>query len=296
MRVTPWLSRLLALNLTLQIAIVVTGGLVRLTGSGLGCPTWPQCEPGSYTPSFHPADGIHPYIEFGNRMIGIIVGIVALTLVILVWRSSIGRPFTYLSGLILAGTIGQGVLGGITVRTGLNPGTVMAHFLISMALISLSTMLVWNTRHRACPPTSRVPKKVQLMIRRLGWAAMATLVIVLVLGTITTGSGPHSGDAVEPARFGFDPQTMSWLHADSVLVFFGLLVALLVSVNLVDGLSPAIKPWVLVLAVALSQGVIGYVQYALDLPILLVSLHMLGAALLTMTTTYAQASLLRILR
>lgn len=275
--------------------IVVTGGLVRLTGSGLGCPTWPQCEPGSYTPSFEAADGIHPYIEFGNRMVGIIVGFVALVMVIAVLRKARKSPFVSLSGLVLAGTIFQGVLGGITVRTGLNPGTVMAHFLISMSLIALSTLLVWNARSGPAP-SPQVPQRARKLIRGFSWGTVCAVALILVLGTITTGSGPHSGDADEPARFGLDPATMSQLHADSVFLFFGLLAGILLSVRLVGGLQGATRPWLVVLAIALSQGLVGYVQYFLDLPIALVSLHMLGAALLTLTVTWAQASLLRALR
>lgn len=280
---------LLVLNLVMQVLIVVTGGLVRLTGSGLGCPTWPRCDPGSYTPVLEAADGIHPYIEFGNRLLSIVVGAVALLTFLAVLRWARRRPLPLLAGLVLLGTLAQAVLGGITVLTGLDPFTVMAHFLISMVLISLSTLLVWHLRS----PGRRVADEpVPTLLPRLGWLIVAVGVLVLVLGTVVTGSGPHSGDATEPARFALDPRTMSWLHADAVVVFVGLLVAMLVATRLVPALAPVRRVWEVLMAVTLAQGLVGYVQYALDLPVLLVALHMLGAGLLVVALTWAQRSLL----
>lgn len=269
----------------MQILIVVTGGLVRLTGSGLGCSTWPQCEPGSYTPTFRPEDGIHPYIEFGNRMIGIVVGIVAVAVVFAVWRwarASGRRLMLVLAGVVLLGTLAQGVLGGITVNMELNPATVMAHFLISTVLIVVSTLLLLTHRRSAAAAGEPVPP----VVRWLGVATGAVGALVVVLGTIVTGSGPHSGDADQPARFGFDPRTVAWLHADSVMLFVGLVVAMVVSTSLVTQTIHARRPWRLVLAVSLAQGVLGYVQYATGVPVPLVSLHMLGACLLTATLTW----------
>lgn len=283
----PWLGRILLTNLAMQVLIVVTGGLVRLTGSGLGCPTWPQCEPGSYTPSFEPADGIHPYIEFGNRMLGILVGAVALLTVLAVWRWARRRPMTLLAGLVLGGTLTQGVLGGITVRTGLHPLTVMAHFLISMLLVVASTLLVWHLRSRPSGPGA--PPR----LRGLSWALVGVGALVLVLGTVVTGAGPHSGDADEPARLGLDPELMSRVHAGSVWVFLGLLVAVFLVLRRMPLDARALtRPWTVVLAVTLLQGVIGYVQYFTGLPVALVSLHMLGAALLTVALTWAHRCVL----
>lgn len=285
------LSRLLLLNLVMQVLIVVTGGLVRLTGSGLGCPTWPRCDPGSYTPVLEAADGIHPYVEFGNRLLGVAVGLVALATFLAVLRWARRRPYPLLAGLVLLGTVLQAVLGGITVLTGLNPFTVMAHFLISMVLIALSTLLVWHSRSgRRLPRLDRAP--VPVLVRRLGWGIVAVGVLVLVLGTIVTGSGPHSGDAAELARFDLDPRTMSWLHADSVVLFLGLLAAMLVATRLLPGLAAVRRPYDVLLVVTLGQGLIGYVQYALDLPAPLVAAHMLGAGLLVVALTWAQRSLL----
>lgn len=279
---TPWLRRILLANLTLQVLIVATGGLVRLTGSGLGCPTWPECHPGSYTPVLEDSASYHPYIEFGNRMLSIVVGFAALAAVVGVWRWARHRSgMPLLAGLVIGLTVLQGVLGGITVRTGLHPTTVMGHFLISMGLVAISTALVWRERQPDGPPRSVVP----VIVQRLAWLTALVLVAVLVLGTIVTGSGPHSGDADDPARFGFDPRTISWLHADSVMLFVGLVLAMLVATSLVPGAKRSRELWGYVMLISLAQGLIGYTQYLAGLPEFLVLVHMLGAALLTLTVT-----------
>lgn len=282
---------MLPVNLGVQILIVVTGGLVRLTGSGLGCPTWPQCDPGSFTPAFRPEDGIHPYIEFGNRLIGIVVGIIALAVVFSVWRWAGGsrrRKMVLLAGLVLFGTLAQGGLGGVTVILGLNPAIVMAHFLISMVLILISTVLLVTHRSQATASAGSIPT----IVRGVALATATVGAVVITLGTVVTGSGPHSGDADEPARFGFDPQTVSWLHADSVMLFIGLVVAMVVSTSLVPEAAGARRPWRLVLLISLAQGLVGYVQYATGVPVPLVSLHMLGACLLVATLTWGVSAVL----
>lgn len=284
---SPWLRRILAANLVLQVLIVITGGLVRLTGSGLGCPTWPQCETGSFTPVIHEAITFHPFIEFGNRLLSMVVGAVALLTLWAVWAwARDRRPMMGLALGILGITIGQGVLGGITVLTGLHPTTVMAHFLVSMALIALSTLLVLRERQSDGPARLLVPR----LVRQLSWGTGAALVAVLVLGTVVTGSGPHSGDAEEPARFGFDPRTISWLHADAVMLFVGLVVAMVVATSLVSA-GRARGWWSAVLLISLAQGLVGYTQYLTGLPELLVLVHMLGAAALTVAVTGGIATL-----
>lgn len=279
---SPWLRRILLTNLVLQVLIVVTGGLVRLTGSGLGCPTWPQCETGSFTPVLHEAITFHPFIEFGNRLLSMVVGVVALLTAWAVWRWARNRrPMMALALGILGITVGQGVLGGITVLAGLHPGTVMAHFLVSMTLIVLSTALVLRERQPDVPARPAAP----LIVRQLGLATGAVLVVVLALGTVVTGSGPHSGDAEEPARFGFDPRTISWLHADAVMLFVGLVVAMVVATRLISGSTRARDWWGWVLLISLAQGLVGYTQYLTGLPEVLVLVHMLGAAALTVAVT-----------
>ena len=283
-----WLARLLMLNLAVEVLIVVTGGLVRLTGSGLGCPTWPQCVPGSYTPVPHQAEGWHRYIEFGNRTLTGVVGMAALVTVYAVWRWAARRRDLLVPALaVLGGVVVQAVLGGITVRTGLNPVTVAAHFLVSMGLVTASAFLVF----RAPQPAGPRPLVVHSLVERLGWFTCAVAVVVLTLGTVVTGSGPHSGDADEPARFGFDPRSVSWLHADAVMLFVGLVVAVWVASRLTDRSGAAGRAWAAVLAVTAAQGVVGYGQYFTGLPWLVVLLHMFLATLLVVVLTRAMLAL-----
>ncbi len=285
---SSWLRRVLVLNLVAQVGIVVTGGLVRLTGSGLGCPTWPECTPGSYTPVVESSAGIHPYIEFGNRLLTFVVGaaIIATILALRAWAPH-RRHLQRYAWVILAGVAVQAVVGGITVLTGLHPATVAFHFLNSMVLIALSAALVWREREGDGPPRPLVPGPV----RWVGWSTAGVLGVVLLLGTVVTGSGPHSGDADEPARFGFDPRTISWLHADAVMLFTGLVIAVLLAVHLTSGTGVPRQAWRAVLVVTVLQGAIGYTQYATDLPEALVLLHMLGASLLTVAVTFGVLSL-----
>ena len=286
---SKWLGGIVVANLVVQILIVVTGGLVRLTGSGLGCSTWPQCEPGSYTPTLRPEDGIHPYVEFGNRLLGILVGLVALALVYALWRWARGpsrRRLLWLACGVVVGTLAQGVLGGITVRMELHPGTVMAHFLISVALIVLSTLVVYLWRG-ADPPGSAERIPAPPVMRAVGAVTALVGTGVIVLGTVVTGSGPHSGDAEQPARLGFDPRTVSWLHADAVMLFVGLVVAMVLATSVLADARSLRRPWRLVLTISLLQGLLGYVQYFAGVPVPLVSLHMLGACLLASSLTWA---------
>ncbi len=270
----------LVANLVVEVGIVVTGGLVRLTGSGLGCPTWPQCVPGSYTPVVQQPQGIHKYIEFGNRTLTGVVGVAALValavVALLVWRHRRPRRLVAVAALPLVGVVVQAVLGGITVLTHLHPATVAAHFLVSMGLVAASTYLLWRFFEPDGAPHPVVRSEITLLARVL----VALTAVVLLLGTVVTGSGPHSGDADAPARFGLDPRAMSWLHSDSVLLWFGVLLAILVALRLTSAgaLPHRAARWVL--GVGLLQGVIGYVQYFTGLPVVAVALHMLGACLL----------------
>ena len=287
-----WLPRILLVNLVVEVLIVVTGGLVRLTGSGLGCPSWPECVPGSYTPVPHQAEGWHRYIEFGNRTLTSVVSVAAVATVYAVWRWTGRRRDLRVAALaVLVGVGVQAVLGGITVRTGLNPFTVSAHFLVSMGLVAASSYLVF----RAPAPAGPRPLVVHPLVERLGWATCAVAAVVLLLGTVVTGSGPHSGDADEPARFGLDPRTISWLHADAVMLFVGLVVAVWVASRLTGtgtgAGSAAGRAWAGVLGVTLAQGVVGYTQYLTGLPWVVVLVHMLLATLLVVALTRAMVRL-----
>jgi len=269
-------------NLVVEVLIVVTGGLVRLTGSGLGCPTWPQCVPGSYIPVAHQAQGWHRFVEFGNRTLTSVVSIAAIATVYAVWRwAARRRDLMVPAWVVLGGVVTQAILGGITVRTGLSPVTVAAHFLVSMCLVAASAYLVFRSPEPPGPRALVVP----VLVERLGWAACAVAAVVLALGTVVTGSGPHSGDANAPARFGFDPRSVSWLHADTVMLFLGLTLAVWLAARLTATTTAPARAWVGVLAVTLLQGVVGYTQYFTGLPWGVVLAHMLLACLLVVALT-----------
>jgi cytochrome c oxidase assembly protein subunit 15 len=279
-----WRDRLtrpvLVANLVGQIGIVVTGGAVRLTGSGLGCSTWPQCEPGQFTPEFHEAASYHPFVEFGNRTLTGVLGVLALaTLLVVLTDTRRSRGYRWLGAAPLVGVAAQAVIGGVIVLLHLHPAWVSLHFLVSMLLVVASTLLVHRAQEGDGPPVPVVGP----LARRLAPVLGALLTVVLVLGVVTTGSGPHSGDAEVGYRFAVDPYLMARVHAVAVWLFVAVLVALL----RLNRHGPDVlrrRGWVLAGLVAL-QGVIGYVQVATDLPILLVLLHMLGAALLAAGAT-----------
>lgn len=269
--------RVLWAGLLAQCGIVVTGALVRLTGSGLGCPTWPECTSGSLVPVEHQAQGWHKYIEFGNRMLTFVVAVVCIASVVVALRTRPRRrPIVLLSALGLGGVFAQALLGGITVLAGLHPATVAAHFLLSIVLIYFA--------HAAYARSGQdSDEEAQPLVRREAYLLGKTLVflsaMILILGTIVTGSGPHSGDAKTTVRFQLDPRVISWLHADVVIFFVGLLVAMVLMLRMIDAPKLAQKRSIALLALSLAQGLIGYVQYFTGLPELLVALHIVGALL-----------------
>jgi cytochrome c oxidase assembly protein subunit 15 len=289
--VPRWALRVFQANLVGQIMIVVTGGVVRLTGSGLGCPTWPQCVPGSFVPVAHQAQAWHKYIEFGNRTMTFLVGalgIAALVAALAYVRAQrqagrpVRRPVVALACVPLLGTIPQAVIGGITVLTGLNPALVAGHFLLSLLIVAGCVVLVVRAGE---PGDLPVVLAVRRELRWASWAALAMAGVVLVLGTIVTGSGPHSGEVGTP-RFGLDPAMMSWLHADSVMLYLGILFSIVLALRLTDGPRRPRRAALLALVVALSQGLVGYVQYFTGLPWAVVAVHLLGAALVWSSAVY----------
>jgi cytochrome c oxidase assembly protein subunit 15 len=270
-RPRPDLVRRLALAAVLvNCGIVLTGGAVRLTGSGLGCPDWPSCNDDSLTPTA--ADGTHGAVEFTNRMLTFAVTLVVLALLVAVFRQRPRRR--HLVRLAVLGFLGipaQAVLGGITVLTGLNPWSVMAHFLLSMALIGNAVVLHRRAGEGDEPPVPLVPGA----LRAAAYVVVGLAVATLALGTVVTGSGPHSGDP-EAGRTGFDPETVSQLHSDAVFLLVGATLALLFAFRAV-GAADGYRWAGVLLGVELAQGAVGFVQYWTGLPEGLVALHMLGA-------------------
>lgn len=257
-----------------NVGIIVTGGAVRLTESGLGCPEWPQCTSDSLVAT--PEMGIYGLIEFGNRVLTGVLIAVAVGALLAAWLRVPRR--TSLVKLAAAGLLyvpAQAVIGGVTVWTNLNPWVVGLHFLASIPLVALSVALYVRSGEPDGEVVPLVPHPVRLLARGLVGVAFA----VIVLGVAVTGSGPHAGDADTP-RNGMDPALMSQLHADLVWLLLGLTVALIATLHAVKAPEPAKRTAYALLAVELLQGVIGYTQYYLDLPELLVGMHMLGAGVL----------------
>ena len=268
-------SRVALANAIANGVIVITGGAVRLTGSGLGCPTWPRCTGSSLVPTRELA--AHGVVEFTNRMLTFVLTVAAIAVVVVVFRS-VRRDLRKLAVLSFLGIPAQALLGGVTVLTGLNPWTVAAHFLLSMVLVAVATTL-WLR--------SREPGVGQPLLRRpfvlLVTGIAAVTAVVLALGTIVTGSGPHSGDP-KAGRTGFDPELVSQLHADVVFLLVGLTVALLVALYAIDSPGRVRRAARDLLIAQLAQGLVGYVQYFTNLPIVLVLVHMAGAVLITAFT------------
>ena len=279
-------------NLIAQSGIIVTGAIVRLTGSGLGCPTWPDCAPGSLIPVAGQVEGFHKYIEFGNRTLTFLVLAISIALFVFSLLNE-KRNIIVWSFLPLIGTLLQAVLGGITVLTGLHPATVMAHFLLSIVLVAISVKIYAYFNNQR---TSKVlPKIVDNYVKIVTLVGLA----VIILGTITTGSGPHSGDEIA-ARFNLDIRVIAWLHADSVLLFVGLVIGLLVITRINTESKQIYKINRTLFIICLVQGFIGYVQWFSGLPWILVSFHVIGAVItwiaITNLALYSSNTLLKRLK
>jgi cytochrome c oxidase assembly protein subunit 15 len=277
--------RLAVASLIGQTALVVTGGAVRLTASGLGCPTWPRCTDTSLVNT--PEMGIHGFIEFGNRLLTFALAAVAALMLVYLWNLRKERRDLFLLALgLLASIPAQAVIGGITVLTNLNPWVVGLHFLVSMALVVFATLLV----NRAFGRTGRfrTVSHVSLpgVMRPVTAAVALFSALAVMLGVVVTGAGPHAGDADAP-RNGLDWDLFSHIHAvPAYLVTAGTVVALaLVFLRRIKG--PFRTAILGLLGVTLLQAVIGFTQYYNGIPALLVAAHMLGAALLMVAATNA---------
>ena len=285
-----WQLRTLVANLVAQTGIVLTGAIVRLTSSGLGCPTWPECVAGSISPTSEQTESWHKYVEFGNRLLTFVLLIVALLAIVAIWqhnraRAAAGltkrRSLIFLAVGSLAGIFAQAILGGITVLTGLHPLTVAAHFMVSIGLITLAQILLTKSKEADdAPVVSLVPKAIAIGMRVHIWLALS----LIAVGTLVTGSGPHAGDTAEIVRLNFDERTISSIHADIVFLFVGLTIGLLIALAATNSSANIIRCAWIVLAICIVQGVIGYTQYFTGLPWALVTVHVLGACLLWIAT------------
>ncbi len=270
-----WLRGLGLASLVANVGIVVTGGAVRLTKSGLGCPTWPQCTDDSYTTT--PEMGVHGIIEFGNRLLTFVVIAIAIAaLAAAVRERPRRRPLVVLGLVTLIGLPMQGVIGGITVLTNLNPWVVGLHFLGSIFVIT--TAYLFYRRVVDSPVTTPPPA----LLRRLAWVITGVSLAVVVVGVIVTNAGPHSGDG-GVKRNHLDPELITQLHVDLVMLLIGLSIAYWFAARLTG--APT-RPALILIAVELSQSLIGFVQHFTHLPIVLVGLHMLGACLVWIATLH----------
>lgn len=276
----PLVRRLALASLLANIGIVLTGGAVRLTGSGLGCPTWPRCTDESWTAT--PEMGIHGVVEFGNRTLTFVLGAIAVAGLVAVWRLR-PRPggLVWPAAGVLVGIGAQGLIGGITVWTDLNPWIVAAHFLVSVGIITVAYVF-WQ-RAGAVEVADPVMAPTGAAghpgdgLRRLAWVVLAVILALLVAGTVVTGSGPHAGDPDVP-RNGFDPETVTRVHSFLSYLVLGLaavtwLVARRTGAPTVGRAAAGLT------AVVLGQAALGIAQYLTGLPESLVWLHLLGACL-----------------
>ena len=274
-------------SLASQILIVVTGGLVRLTGSGLGCPTWPKCTDESFVTV--PEMGIHGLIEFGNRLLTFVLVIIAGLTFIVIRRTAKALRFglTWPAVLLIIGIIAQALLGGVTVLTGLNSWVVGAHFLVSGVLISIASILVWRVYSPKHDPISYTAVLLAWPIFVVGW-------VTVIVGVVVTGAGPHAGDASTP-RNGFDLETWQHYHSWPAYIMTALVLVSLVlayrSVKSPRWSNPAVKSLGVLLIVSVLQGALGVVQANMGVPALLAGVHMLGASLIISLLTFQLLSL-----
>nr|WP_236667849.1 COX15/CtaA family protein [Nonomuraea sp. K271] len=275
-------------SVVVNAGITVTGAGVRVTGSGLGCPTWPRCTPDSFVPVAHPeVSPLNMAVEFGNRLLTFLVLAVGVACVLSALRMRPRRrSLVLLAWLQPVGIVAQALWGGLVVSTMLNPFTVGTHFLISSGLIAACWML-YARAGEGDGPARRVTHRD---IRRLGHALLAAVFVLLVAGVVVSGTGPHSGDAMA-SRFDLDIEVVARFHADIAYVVVGLTFALAFALHVNNAPRPARRAALALFAVELAQGVIGYVQYFLAVPAMLVLLHVLGSTLVWIAALRVATSL-----
>jgi cytochrome c oxidase assembly protein subunit 15 len=274
LRLSPQGYRRLTLVALLALAfIIVTGGAVRLTGSGLGCPDWPTCDDERLVAPLE----YHAMVEFVNRTV---TGLVSVAVILAVLGSLVRQPrrrdLTWLSVGLVGGVLGQIVLGGLTVLFDLKPPFVMGHFLLSMVLLANAVVLHWRAGYHGRPA---VPGALDPTHRRLGRLIVATTAVVVALGTVVTAAGPHGGDE-NVERLDVSVHRAAQLHGAGAMLLMAMTITMLVWLRRAD--APwDVRRWALIaLAVMAGQAVVGYVQYFNGVPVLLVGIHIAGATAL----------------
>lgn len=305
---TPWVKTMAYAVVLANIFLIVSGGIVRLTGSGLGCDTWPRCSTTEGTWTTTPEMGIHGLVEFGNRMLTFVLMAVTVLAFLAVLRivmpqlSNFGelfpklftglrsREYKYadlfnLTLLLLWGIPLQAVVGGISVHLKLNPWMITAHFYLTGIMIGISAIYL-NRVLRYFEKTSSASERVleenlplgASVMRILGWMGLILVAYLVFMGTIVTGTGPHAGDP-EAHRHAFHPIVVTRLHSGGVWLYCAIVLLLFVLVRK-NNWPPSLKKGInLVLLMLTYQGIVGYTQYFNGLPIWLVELHLLGSGL-----------------
>lgn len=263
--------------------ICATGATVRVTGSGLGCPTWPQCQPGSLIPVYREGlAGMHQAIEFANRMLTPVVLIASLGTFLLLLAD---RPRR--SALLKVAAVGpilvafQGIWGGVVVHTKLMWWTVAPHMLASLVIVVFALITVVRIGEPDTPGRAVVPRAMGGLLHGL----LGVLVVLCVTGTLVTSAGPHAGDVHTP-RLGLPVQMLAQVHADMLFFYLGLLLATAVALIALDAPTRLRKRMYLTVALTAAQGLIGLVQYATGVPEALVIAHVLGSVLVVTAATW----------
>jgi cytochrome c oxidase assembly protein subunit 15 len=271
-RLSPLAYRRITLVATVLLAIIiVTGGAVRLSGSGLGCPEWPNCDAGSLAP--HEASDVNAMVEFVNR---VFTGLVSIAVIVAVlgsfWRVPRRRDLVWLSLGLVGGVFGQAVLGGLTVLFELQPPLVMAHFLVSLALLANALVLY----RRAGDPDLPARLATEPVVRTLGRLLLVVATVVVVTGTVVTATGPHGGDE-DAKRFDFDIRVVARIHGSTVILFLLLILGTFWVLRRTRAPRDVQQRLGVLLLVCVAQAGIGYAQYLTGIPALLVGFHLAGA-------------------
>ncbi|MCO1658822.1 COX15/CtaA family protein [Pseudonocardia humida] len=284
----PLIRALAVVTVVGQAGIAVTGAVVRVTGSGLGCPTWPECFPGSLVPTPHPeVAALNQWIEFGNRLLTIALVLAAgLTMLAVLTIRPRRRRLVWLAVAQPVGILAQAVIGGFVVLSGLVWWSVAVHFLVSMVFTWLAVQLVVAVSDGGGPARSIVPGAVRGLVA----TSTAVLAALLVAGTLVTAAGPHAGDAATP-RLGIEVAALAQLHADLLFGYLGLLIGLGFTLRATSAPRVVHRRYAVLVAVVLAQGALGGTQYALGVPEVLAALHVLGAGLVTVAAASMWAGL-----
>jgi cytochrome c oxidase assembly protein subunit 15 len=289
-------QRLIAAAVILtQGGIAITGAIVRVTASGLGCPTWPQCFPGSFVPVAHAeVPRIHQAVEFGNRLVTFAVVLTAALAVLAVTRARRRREVLVYAWLMPVSTVVQAVIGGITVRTGLLWWTVAVHLLTSMTMVWLSVLLYVKVGEPDEEEAAVVRERVVRPLRALTALSGLNLAAVLVTGTLVTAAGPHAGDRSPTRtvpRLKVEVDTLVHLHSSLLIAYLALLVGLGFGLLAVRAARPVLVRLAVLLALVFAQAAIGTAQYYTGVPAVLVALHVAGAAACTAATAALWAAM-----